>query len=367
MATEVNARPGLRPYGRRTPSLGRSLVAALAVAAFLLLPASADAAAASDVQLSLRPIGVEGQYFDLTMQPGESRTLEVELGNVGQSPVAVRTYAADVYTIINGGFGAELRDEPASGTTLWLDYPSEVFQLPPGQGIRRTFAVRVPPDAAPGEYIASVILENDVPIRGSGDVAIDQVVRQALAVVITLPGPRSPSLAIGAASHMIVADKSVVAVAVRNTGNVRLKPVAEFVLRDDSGATVSETTLVMDSFYAGTETLVEVPLAALLQPGAYSVGLSLEDPAQRARAEGSAVPHTGEPPPAPHPGGGGIVPQLTEVIQSVQEGRAPLVLLAAVLAGSLLIGVVVGLLILAFVRRRRRRRDRLPVVRPDAR
>lgn len=344
---------------------GRMLAVALSVAAMLASVPSAALAAEPEVKLSLRPVGIEGQYFDLTMSPGESRSLEVELGNQGEGAIAARTYAADVYTIINGGFGARLRDEPASGPTLWLEYPSEVFQLPPGQGIRRTFSVRVPTDAAPGEYITSLVLENDVPIQGTGDVAINQVLRQALAVVITVPGPRVPGLEIGAAMHTIVADRSVVAVAVRNTGNVRLKPVAQFTLRDAAGAQVSQTSVAMDSFYAGTETLVEVPLAALLQPGAYSVSLTLDDAAQGARVDAPSVALTVAPPPAPPPPVEGTIPGLTEVIQTIQSGQVPPWAVALLLLGAALIALVGGLLIFTLIRRRRRRQP-LSGRRPDA-
>jgi hypothetical protein len=306
------------------------------------------------VELAIRPIDQTGQFFDLTLRPGETRTLEVEVANVGDAAIAARTYAADVYTIINGGFGARLRGEPQTGTTLWLDYSTDVLQLPAGEGIRRTFEIAVPSDAEPGEYITSLVLENDEPIRGSGDVAIDQVVRQATAVVVTVPGPREPALAIGAASHKVVADKSVIAVSLENSGNVRLKPVAEFVLLDDAGAEVSQASVPMDTFYAHTDTLVEVPLAALLQPGSYSVRLTIEDAAQDVRANEAALRLVVEAPPEPDVVEG-LVPGLTEVVQAVQEGRVPLPVGIAVLVASLVLGIVIGWLILVLRRRRRTR------------
>ena len=330
------------------------MLALFALLVALLAPITAYAQEGK-VELALRPIDQTGQFFDVTLRPGETRTLEVELANVGDAAIAVRTYASDVYTIINGGFGARLRDEPQTGTTLWLDYPTDVLQLPAGEGIRRTFTVAVPADTEPGEYITSLILENDEPIRGSGDVALDQVVRQATAVVVTVPGPRTPALVIGAASHKVVADKSVVAVALENTGNVRLKPVAEFVLLDATGAEVSRASVPMDTFYAHTGTLVEVPLAALLLPGTYSVRLTLEDAAQDVRAEEAAIPLVVEAPPEPAAGVGGLVPGLTEVIQAAREGHIPLPIGIAILVGSLVLGVVMGRLILVLRRRRRTR------------
>jgi len=331
------------------------VLAGMALLSVALGAASPAFAAEPEVKLSLRPVDAPGSFFELTLRPGETRSLAVELANQGDAAIAVRTYAADVYTIINGGFGARLRDEATSGPTAWLDYATDVFPLPPGQGLERSFTVTVPADAAPGEHITSIILENDEPIQGTGAVTLNQVVRQAIAVVITVPGPRQPGLAIGAASHKIVAERSTVAVAVENTGNVRLKPVADLVLRDASGAEVSRAQVPMDSFYAGTTTLVEVPLAALLQPGRYTVGLILEDAVAGVRAEEVALPLEVVEPPSPPAPENPIVKGFTDVIQQAQDGRLPLALGVAILAVGLVAGVLLGLLILALVRRRRAR------------
>lgn len=344
--TAARSLPGRHPRASRSV-----LLATLAMLSALLAPITAHAQD-GQVELAIRPIDQTAQFFDVTMRPGETRTLEVELANVGDAAIAARTYAADVYTIINGGFGARLREEPQTGTTLWLDYATDVLQLPAGEGIRRTFAIAVPADAGPGEYITSLVLENDEPIRGSGDVAIDQIVRQAMAIVVTVPGSRTPAITIGAASHTVVTDRSVVAVALENTGNVRLKLVADFVLLDAAGAEVSRATVPMDTFYAQTGTLLEVPLAALLQPGTYTIRLTLEDATQGLRASEAALPLRVEEPPVANVVEG-VVPGLTEVAQAIQEGRVPLSLGLAVIIASLVLGVVVGLAVLRIRRRRR--------------
>ncbi|HUS22473.1 MAG TPA: DUF916 domain-containing protein [Aeromicrobium sp.] len=329
--------------GRR--AVTPSLMAALAVLASFVM-AGAVFAQDGGVHLALKPVNTAGEFFDLTMTPGETRTLEVELTNAGDVAIAARTYAADVYTIINGGFGARLRDEAPTGTTTWLDYPAGVLTLAPGERIRRSFTLTVPEDAETGEYITSLVLENDEALRGEGEVALDQIVRQATAVVITVPGLRAPALEIGAASHTVVVHKSVVAVAVANIGNVKLKPVADFVLFDAAGAEVSRATIPMDSFYARSSTLVEVPLAALLNPGVYRIHLTLE--AEGARAEDPTIPLIIGEQPVP---GGPDQPStdgLTAVIQSAQAEPAPFAL------GIGVAGLIVALIVAWLIIRRRR-------------
>ena len=108
------------------------------------------------IKLALLPVGQPGSYFDLTMRPGESRSFEITIANDGDSSIAARTYAADVYTIINGGFGARLRGEPETGMTSWLDYPTRVLQLAAGSRADSSFTVAVPAGTGPGEYITSL-------------------------------------------------------------------------------------------------------------------------------------------------------------------------------------------------------------------
>ena len=194
------------------PRKTRGLAIVVLAGLLLALAAPGAALAASDqIKLALTPVGQRGSFFDLTMRPGETQRLEVDIANAGGAELAARTYAADVYTIVNGGFGARLRDEPQTGTTRWLDYRTDVLDLPAGKSTRRSFVVAVPADARPGEFITSLVLENNEPIRGDGTVALDQIVRQAVAVVITVPGHRSPALLIGGATHKVVAGTSIVA------------------------------------------------------------------------------------------------------------------------------------------------------------
>jgi hypothetical protein len=350
-------------HPNRLPRRRAALISLFGALVVLAAPGAASirAATAADigVKLVLRPLDQPGSFFDLTMRPGETRSLAVEIGNDGHEALAARTYAADVYTIINGGFGGRLRDEPRTGTTRWLDYAPEVLELSPGEDVHQAFTVAVPADATPGEYITSLILENDAPVSGGGPMVLDQVVRQAVAVVVTVPGLRSPGLRIDDATHTVVAGTSIVSVAVENTGNVRLKPVIAFTLLDPAGAQVSQTSVPMDTFYARTATFVEIPLAALLAPGMYTIRLTLDDAAEGARAEASSIRLVVEAMPDAA-SDGGIAAGLTDVLASIGDGRisasvrgVALVGLAAVIALGLL-GVGVGLAL----RRRRRTEQR---------
>lgn len=259
----------------------RSLPGTLLDFAACLVLAAPVLASEEPPKLGLTTIGDGGQFFDLRLEPGQTRQLRVEVADHGSSELLARTYAADGYSIINGGFAADLFGEQASGTTLWLDYEMEVLTLGSGQGLVIDFSLSVPEATPPGEYITALVAENVEPYSGGdqGGVVIEQVIRTVVAVAIDVPGPRRPALEIGEVGHKEAAGMSFVSVEVGNEGNEHLKPNGEFFLQDVSGTKLASSEVAMDSVYAGTETLLEAPLSEALRPGEYCAELSLADEA----------------------------------------------------------------------------------------
>ncbi len=280
-----------------TTALRRSLPALLMAAILVLIPASAAANTGETeepVNLSLRPVKHPGSYFDLTMEPGESRELTVAVGNNGSAAMDVSTYPADAYSIVNGGFGAKENGTEPTGTTTWLDYAAQDLSLPAGQASEHTVTVTVPEGTEPGQYITSLVLENADPVAGSGDVALNQIVRQALPITVQVPGDLDPAFEFGQAGHQNTAGRSAVDVQITNTGNAHLKPAGDLTIRDDSGETVSEAQVTMSNFFAGTQTTVETTLDGALQPGTYTLTVSMTDPKTGTSASAEALPFTVE-------------------------------------------------------------------------
>ncbi|MEZ4523753.1 MAG: hypothetical protein R3A46_19275 [Thermomicrobiales bacterium] len=228
------------------------------------------------VSLSIKPVGTSDSFFTLTAAPGDVLDLEVELANHGTVPVTVQTYPADAYSLINGGFGVDLADEETSGTTEWIDYPVETFELDAQTSTIRGIQVQIPEDAKPGEYLSSVVIQNAIPTAASGTgVGFQQVNRQAIAISIELPGEAAPGLAIGEVSHKFAGGNSVLLVAVENTGNRHMKLEGDIVLTGAGGSEILARPVSMGTVYAGTSTYLEVPVKAQLEAGDYDVSLSL--------------------------------------------------------------------------------------------
>lgn len=336
----------------RTRSLTLSLLLLIvALAGFgTVRPSLADSP--DQISLGIAPLDYKGQYFDLTMAPGESRELKVEVANHGAKQIAARTYAADAYSITGGGFGARLDGEPATGTTLWLAYPSQTIDLPPGQGLTRSFSVTVPADAEPGEYITSLVVQNAEPTAaGSGGVVIRQVQRTVIAVAITVPGERKPALAIGAVEHKFLSAKSIVTATVTNTGNVRLKPSGELVVAGMDGREVSRFALTMDSVYAGGTASIEIPFEKALLPGDYHVTLTLDYEGGTARAVD--VPLKVPKPTQAEAGGAPSAADGTAVVNQQQPTpRSRLSPRFVIVAGGAALALVIALIVVRLRRRR---------------
>ena len=328
---------------RRLPAL----IALLVVTVALLAAATPAAAAEPEVKLSIKPVGMNSSYIQVTARPGETLQLTAELGNFGTAPIAAKTFAADAYTIPNGGFGVRLDGEPQTGTTLWTAYPTETLTLQPGESVTRTFPLTIPVSAAPGDYLTSLIIQNANAIPGSGGVAINRVVRQAMAISIDVPGERMPALAIGGARHTASGASSVMIFDIANTGNANLKPTGEFVLVDATGAEVDRRQVTMDSVYAGTSTTLEFPFDRPLPAGDYVVSLNLTDTTTGATARlGQAlisVPVIEAPvietPAAVNTDSAAPQTVLTNAPSVVALNTPSLLLLLAVVAGSLALGV----------------------------
>jgi hypothetical protein len=107
----------------------------------------------------------------------------------------------------------------------------------------------------------------------------------------------------------------------------------------------------MGTFYAATATSIEVPLAALLLPGTYTVRLAVADTAQDARVAAD-VPLIIEGP-AETVVPAGVVPELVGVDQGADAASGPPFWIFAAIA-FLLVGAFAAL-IFALARRSRSR------------
>lgn len=229
-----------------------------------------------------------GGYFSLELKPGATQDESVLIGNSGTSPIDARTYAADAFTLDNGGFGLKSNDDPRTGVTTWLDYQSKELTLEPGKGVTVKFTVTTPSDLAPGQYITGLALETAEPIatggNSSGQLQINQTLRTVIAVLITVPGPITPAFTIGAPTLSQETPTQSLTMPISNTGNILVKPSGNVRVTDASGKTMLTAPVQMGSVYAHDATTLSIALSQPLPKGSYVVSVDLHDAATGASA-----------------------------------------------------------------------------------
>ncbi len=255
---------------------GTATLAALALALSALASPLAGAAIVP-TQVNISPVGTNAAYYTVSVPAGGSRHLRVAFSNPGTSVAVAETYAADVYSVVNGGFGARLEDQPTTGVTNWLDYPAGTVRLSPGRSEQRSFTISVPEGASPGEHVTSLVVQQQAQTRSTGAVALDRVNRQALPIVIDVPGHLTAGVGIGTATPSNFAGHTSIAVGMTNTGNLRLHPDASLVVTNAQGKRVGAFTVKMGTVYPGDATTVQGTLSTALPPGHYTVAADLSD------------------------------------------------------------------------------------------
>lgn len=242
--------------------------------------------------------GEDGSHLSVELLPGQTADLDVIIGNRDSRHLMLRTYAADAYTLVNGGFGVRSESEPITEPTSWLVYPAETYDLQPGATIERVVGVTVPPDTPPGVYLAGIVVETAEPIALEGAAIFNQVIRKAIGVTVIVPGPMVGEGTVG--MPMIEGDTSSawLMVPIENTGNVSLRPQGELVM-SRGHRVVLTAPITMRPVYAGDQTLIEIGLPTQLEAGEYTVSLELTDEDRGWGASLDDVPVNLSPPAEP--------------------------------------------------------------------
>ena len=139
--------------------------------------------------------------------------------------------------------------------------------MPPGTRSVLASPSRCPPTASPGEHVTTLVVQEQGQTKASGAVALSQVNRQALPIVIDVPGPLSPGLAVSAAASSNFAGHTVVVAGVTNTGNLRLHPDARLVVTNSQGHQVGAVAVQMGTVFPGDATTAQGTLGTALPPG----------------------------------------------------------------------------------------------------
>jgi hypothetical protein len=286
--------PALLPrlsVGRR----GGSLLAAVVVAAALCFAQPAGSATQSGLVVVPRPSSRLGlSYFKLGTRPGQVvRAGAIELRNLSASRLRVAVAAVNGQTLSTLGSGYASPAAKPQGSTRWLHVGRRQIMLAPHHGAALPVWVRVPHNAAPGDYLSGVSVEalnqgaEGSPQKG---VAIASVDRYVIGVEVSVAGPRHPLIRITGVELQREPTGLTFLLRARNFGNVILQHTFGRALITYGHLTIAELGLGPGTFV--TDTAIAYPIAVLHQlppeGSVYHVSAYLLYPGGSARVDTNA-------------------------------------------------------------------------------
>jgi hypothetical protein len=233
---------------------------------------------AASIQMLIRADGQsDGERLTVEAEPGDKKTLKIFLGNMGTEPLSVVTFTSDINSKVNGGLSMNPEGSDQHEPTTWIDYPTETYDLEPETEVSREFELSVPDDAVPGEHVIPIAIEtvDAIPVaEGSG---LMQKIRKIMVLYVVVPGDANPGFSLGDPTIEYISTGPAIQVPIVNTGQTSLRLTGQLILKDSSGVSVIDESIVMSTFYPGHETIVQYRLRAALPPGEYSLSLDLVD------------------------------------------------------------------------------------------
>jgi hypothetical protein len=258
--------------------------------------------------------GTASNFFQLQARPGATvRAGALQLQNPGRKPVTIRIDPVDGLTINTLGSTYQQPGTAATGSTGWTRLSLRQVTLAPKQSRQVPVVVTVPRSAAPGDYLSGVSVEalgQTRQIDPKKGLAIASIVRYAIGLELTLPGPRHPSIQFTGASLQREPSTLVFFLNARNRGNVILKGVHGTAQVTLGAKQVAAIPLGPGTFVSGTTIAYPVPAshqtpspgtvyhvtAVLYYPGGVArlstdVSFGLKQAVEQAKFGGPPVPH----------------------------------------------------------------------------
>ncbi len=253
------ARPRSCPRMRRCVWMSHRAAALAAVALLGGLCGGASARAGSAPSLIVIPSPASGpslSYFKLSVGHGKlAQAGTIGLRNPTGRRIRVQLDPVAGKTIDTLGSTYGLPGSVGHGPAGWLRLGRRTVTLARGATAVVPIAVQVPGNARPGDYLAGVAVEQlgqQAQSVRRGGVSTASVVRYAIGVETSIPGPRRPLIQFtGARLEHQPAGLSFLLQA-RNPGNVILQSVAGGVLITRGSRVVARASLGPGTFVTGT-------------------------------------------------------------------------------------------------------------------
>jgi hypothetical protein len=200
------------------PPSPRTIVVCLVLATLGLGGLLARPAAAADwaVEPAANDFGAGRQSYQYTLNPGGEVEDGIVVVNHGTTPLDLALHAADGVTTAAGKLDLVTKDATSKGIGAWLHPDWDDVTVRPGESVEVPFAITLPEDAAPGDYMGGIV-------------ASDADQRVGIRIRLRVGGALEPSLAVASVRvrysgnpNPIGKGDATVTYTIHNTGNAIL-------------------------------------------------------------------------------------------------------------------------------------------------
>ncbi len=195
--------------------------------------APADQPAAGIPSVGVIPVGTKpddpngGQWFVMTLSPGESGTAQARIANPADIPQTVRVYLADLDFSTDGTPNVA---NASSDVGTWGKTGLGELTIPPKTSATVPFTVTVPNNADPGDHVGALVVEGQ-PRSNGPNTAFKVVTRVATRLYVTVPGDAKADFAIAKVTpskdSSLFTKEITTTVVLHNTGRIRLHPTVK--------------------------------------------------------------------------------------------------------------------------------------------
>jgi P pilus assembly chaperone PapD len=242
------------------------------------MPATAAAAATSTSTASSGDgIALAPARFELEMTPGSETTVVVNLdyhtSKANAQPYRLVASLNDWDINARGELGFSRAGTQANSASPWIIYSPAEVTVQPGQTHSIRVTVSVPKDAAPGDHLAALVVEQRPDTIKLNQNAQQMVMRFRMAAMFYVKVPQATRR--GTLANLQAAftgEQIVVTPTLKNEGNSVVRPVTSLKVTDASGRTVAELPESESLPVLGGATLQRpYTIEQTLAPGTYTV------------------------------------------------------------------------------------------------
>ncbi len=222
--------------------------------------------------ISLAPARLE-----LEMQPGSETTVVVNLdykGNAETSqPVRIVASLNDWTIDRNGQVQFEKANTLPNSASSWLIYSPAETTVTPGNLHAIRVTVSVPKDAAPGDHLAALIIEQRPDNLKLNENRRQMVIRYRMGAVFYIKVPQLRRLgSLESLRAEAKGDQVIVTPLLKNAGNSVIRPLTSLKVTDSSGLSIAELPQKESlPLLGGAELIQPLVLETRLAPGTYNV------------------------------------------------------------------------------------------------